>query len=135
MKQLALRRADHRPDGTLPLINIVLLLVLAFMIAGTVSVPLPDGFQPLETSDAQPEHADGELVLLTMAADGRVIGDEGDLDKGSVANLLRSDLAKAHGVTIRVDARIPASRVLSLLAAAEDAGVANAVIVTMDRVQ
>ena len=49
MKSLRKNTAKWQPDSTLPLINVVLLLVLVFMIAGTVASPLPADFTPLQT--------------------------------------------------------------------------------------
>jgi biopolymer transport protein ExbD len=135
MKSLRTRPGKHAPDGTLPLINIVLLLVLAFMIAGTVAAPLPDDFEPLVSSEGAPEDITGEPVILMITASGDVRTDTSPLDEVSLRDILAGKEALTHGLRVKADARAPASRVFSILKQAKDRGVTQAVVVTMDRVE
>lgn len=135
MKSLRTRPGGHAPDGTLPLINIVLLLVLAFMIAGTVAAPLPDGFEPLVSSEGAPEDITGEPVVLMITASGDARTDTGPVEEVSLTDLLAGEDACIHGLRVKADARAPASRVFSILKQAKDQGVTQAVVVTMDRVE
>jgi len=133
MKSLRGRTTGYQPDGTLPLINIVLLLVLAFMMAGTFAEPLPPEFDPLRSEAEVPKQEVVQTVVLTMDAEG-VLSREG-------INLTSDDLDALLGVLgrrddvleVRADARSPAVRVITLLRSAEKAGIPDVRIVTLGR--
>lgn len=138
MTSLRTRKPHHAPDGTLPLINIVLLLVLAFMIAGTVTAPLPEGFEPLISSEGAPEEtgSDPLILFVTHAGDIRALGSpDGDVSGAGLAAILAGEAARTRGLTVKADARAPAARVFAILKTAKDNGVTDAVVVTMDRVE
>jgi len=133
MKLLRQKKHGHRPDGTLPLINIVLLLVLAFMMAGTFSAPLPPDFDPLRSDSG--EQVDAKLVSVTLAIDGygRASHDGKDISAGEM-DLLFSGLGEEDGVLeVRVDARASANFIIALLGSAERAGIKDVQLVTLDR--
>ncbi|MEQ8747056.1 biopolymer transporter ExbD [Pyruvatibacter sp.] len=125
-------RTERRPDGTLPLINIVLLLVLAFMIAGTVDVPLPDQFDPLRVVQAGPETQRADVIDIMVGQNGDVFH-LGAVTSDDTLSALFSELGKEDKkLRIKSDSRAPASKVIELLATAEDAGVKTAVIMTIE---
>jgi len=135
MTTLRTRKPHHAPDGTLPLINIVLLLVLAFMIAGTVTAPLPEGFEPLISSEGTPEQTGGDPLILFVTHAGDVRAPGGIVSAGELPAILAGEAARTHGLTVKADARAPAARVFAILKTAKDKGVTDAVVVTMDRVE
>ncbi len=124
----------HRPDGTLPLINIVLLLVLAFMMAGTFAEPLPADFDPLRSEAAQPLGEDGHPVILTMDMEGTITAEGGSLAAEMVEVFLADLPSKDQALEMRTDARTPAVLVIKFLSSAERAGLKNVKIVTLGRV-
>ncbi|WP_422006548.1 biopolymer transporter ExbD [Pyruvatibacter mobilis] len=135
MTTLRTRKPHHAPDGTLPLINIVLLLVLAFMIAGTVTAPLPEGFEPLISSEGTPEQTGGDPLILFVTHAGDVRAPGGIVSAAELPAILAGEAARTHGLTVKADARAPAARVFAILKTAKDKGVTDAVVVTMDRVE
>ncbi|GGD17089.1 hypothetical protein GTQ45_06020 [Pyruvatibacter mobilis] len=135
MTTLRTRKPHHAPDGTLPLINIVLLLVLAFMIAGTVTAPLPEGFEPLISSEGTPEQTGGDPLILFVTRAGDVRAPGGIVSAAELPAILAGEAARTHGLTVKADARAPAARVFAILKTAKDKGVTDAVVVTMDRVE
>lgn len=133
MKSLRARRTGHKPDGTLPLINIVLLLVLAFMMVGTFAEPLPPEFDPLRSESAAPKEETQHSVVLTMDVEG-VLSREGINLTGDALDALLGVLGRSGDVLeVRADARSPAAGVITLLQSAERAGVQDVQIVTLGR--
>lgn len=133
MKSLRARRTGHKPDGTLPLINIVLLLVLAFMMAGTFAEPLPSEFDPLRSEGAVPKEETQQSVVLTMDAEG-VLSREGIRFASGDLDVLLGVIGRSDDVLeVRADARSPAVRVITLLRSAERSGVQDVQIVTLRR--
>jgi len=127
-------KADgHRADGTLPLINIVLLLVLAFMIAGTVTAPLPENFTPLQSESGETLKDHEDVLVLSMTQQGDVLRDGALLQAAEVSVLLQGRDVQEAGLVVRADARVPAGLVMALLAEAEAAGIEKATLVTLDR--
>lgn len=133
MSVLRPRPHGYKPDGTLPLINIVLLLVLAFMMAGTFTEPLPADFDPLRSEAAQPLVDDAAPVILTMDVEGAVTVDGGRFVAETLEGFL-SDLAGSdRSMEMRTDARTPAVFVIKFLSSTERAGLENVKIVTLDK--
>ncbi len=133
MKTLRARATGYKPDGTLPLINIVLLLVLAFMMAGTFAEPLPPEFDPLLSETAELKEDVQHPVILTMNADGRLLQDGRSLNQGQLDMLLDRLRQSGSTLEVRADARSPAVQVIGLLRLAEDAGIKDVRIVTLGR--
>lgn len=133
MKSLRRRTTGHKPDGTLPLINIVLLLVLVFMMAGTFAEPLPPEFDPLRSEAEVPKQEVVQTVVLTMDAVGVLSRDSINLTSDDLDALL-GVLGRSDDVLeVRADARSPAVQVITLLRSAERAGVLDVQIVTLGR--
>lgn len=135
MKPLQATTSPHKPDGTLPLINIVLLLVLAFMIAGTIAAPLPEDFQALQAGSGEAHNDSNTAVDLTMNLDGHIQQAGQSMEAEAVTTLLASTASNKGQLTLRSDARAPAQAVLAFLAQAKEAGIENAMVITMDRVE
>lgn len=135
MKPLRSSHTQHGPDSTLPLINIVLLLVLAFMIAGAVDSPLPEGFEPLQSSRAEPEpqSTDPTSIVVTQAGEPVVAG--GHLKEAELHALLASTAEQDKQLAIRADSRAPAAIVIEILTDAEEAGIKRAVVMTVETEQ
>ncbi len=133
MKPLRSNAVGHKPDSTLPLINIVLLLVLAFMMAGTIAAPLPTDFDPLR-SETGLDHSPLEAVIIfNVDAEGNVFADgsaDPIDDMPHAFNLLSIENGR---IELRLDARAPANTALKILAQAEASGVEHIDIVTLDK--
>lgn len=132
MISLRAKTTGYKPDGVLPLINIVLLLVLVFMMAGTFTEPLPSDFAPLRSAAAEPQEKTRVPVVLTMNAEGR-IALEGREAADELDTFLGSLRLSENNLEVRADARVPAVRVIALLRAAEKSGARDVQIVTLGR--
>ncbi|MCE7998214.1 MAG: hypothetical protein HEP70_05090 [Rhodobiaceae bacterium] len=133
MKTLRSKKTGHKPDGTLPLINIVLLLVLAFMMAGTFAEPLPPEFSPLRSGDALSREDPLEPAILTMDAKGTFSHEGLALADDAVDGFLNTLGRDDRVLEVRADARSPAVQVIRLLRSAESADIRDVQIVTLGR--
>jgi len=133
MNSLRPKKSGYKPDGTLPLINIVLLLVLAFMMAGTFTEPLPADFSPLLSERAELSEQKAIPVVLTMNVEGTISLEGRDQSVGELDSMLHRLGQSEHSVEVRADARAPAVRVIALLGSAERAGIKDVQIVTLGR--
>lgn len=116
-------------DHLIPLINIVFLLLIFFMVAGTFMNPDPLGVEP-PTSDS--EHpANLEFATLSVAADGRLALDGEAFDLEELRSRIAARLEQGEELTIRADAALPASRLLPLLRELEAAGLERSTVVTV----
>lgn len=111
-------------DAVVPLINIVFLLLIFFMLAGTlgptdpVAVDLPDG--QMDDSDAS------DAAMVYMEADGIVWQGGQIMDAQRAADHLR----ELDRVAIKADAAAPAHELLVLMEALRDAGIDEITLVT-----
>jgi biopolymer transport protein ExbD len=133
MSALRPKKTGYKPDGTLPLINIVFLLVLAFMMAGTFTEPLPEDFTPLRSGQAELSEPEGIPVVLTMNSEGGVSLEGRDQSANELETVLRRLGQSEHSIEVRTDARAPAVRVIALLGSAERADIKDVQIVTLGR--
>lgn len=133
MNTLRTRKTGYKPDGTLPLINIVLLLVLAFMMAGTFAEPLPADFDPLRSESAVAKEETKQAIVLTMDTEGVLSLEGRGLAAAELEPFLHSLSKSGHVLEVRTDARTPAVLVIALLQSAESLGVATVQIVTLGR--
>lgn len=133
MTILRAKGTGHKPDGTLPLINIVLLLVLAFMMAGTFAEPLPPEFDPLRSANAVPREEPLQPLVLTMSDEGVLTQEGREVRDGALDNLLTRLGQEGRVLEVRADGRSPAVQVIKLLRSADEAGIQDVQIVTLGR--
>ena len=132
MKSLRAGRSKHAPDSTLPLINIVLLLVLAFMIAGVIETPLPEGFSPLQSSSEILTDQTKPPLNIVMTQAGETFLESELITPDTLRALLQTAADDDRKLAIKADSRTPAARVIDILASAEDAGIKNAMVMTIE---
>jgi biopolymer transport protein ExbD len=122
MRNLAPPRPRRRPDFSLAIVNIVLLLVFFFIITGSLVQQGETSVDLAETSDLPLERLPRPLVLIDqaggMALDGVPITAEG----------LGDALAGAEALYLLADANLPADRLLALTTRPELAGVSMRLI-------
>lgn len=133
MMRIRKKTHSHAPDGKLPLINIVLLLVLAFMMAGTVAAPLPSGFDPLRSEVREQAEVRSKPATLTVDRLGRVSIEGRDIATSNVDLLFGEISSDERELEFRVDARAPANSIIVLLGSAERAGLKDVQIVILSR--
>ncbi len=112
-------------ENVIPLINIVFLLLVFFMLAGTLSAPDPFDVEPPESLEGV-ETAQPEEGVILLAADGRLALDGVELQLEQLTRRVEAWLAEEStepvAVTVKADADVPAHRLLDLMDALRDAG-------------
>ena len=103
----------HRPaDSSLALINVVFLLLLFLLIAGTLRPPLPEDFEWAETN-AEDGRGDiqGSLVLTRS---GEIWFDGTRLDEEATNDLLQGLGEETDRMSIQVDKRSKIEKIAKL---------------------
>jgi len=118
---------DRRPDQTeeriLPLINVVFLLLIFFMIAGSLSVTEPFDVEP-PSSTSQGQHEPDSLVIL-MGIDGRFALDNEPLTRAELLAQIET-LIQAQPqtpITLKADGNLPGDALVRFTQALYEAGV------------
>ncbi|NGP51878.1 biopolymer transporter ExbD [Thioalkalivibrio sp. XN8] len=127
------RRPAPTEERILPLINVVFLLLIFFMLAGTLAVREPfEVTAPDSSSETRPETEPRRLLL---GADGRLALDGEVLDEAAVVAALAAALADDPGlrVELKADARTPGNRAVVLLEALRAAGLEQVSLMTQAR--
>ena len=127
---------DRRPDASeeriLPLINVVFLLLIFFMIAGSLSTADPFAVEPPHSSS----HAevDAQDLQILIDAEGRLALDGEALDETAMLAQINNHLADepGRGVRLKADARIEGNRLVVLLEKLQQAGVSNLYLQTIE---
>jgi len=117
------RRPDRSEERILPLINVVFLLLIFFMIAGSLSVTEPFDVEPPE-SRSEAAH-DPDRVTILMSTEGRLALDGEVLDEAALLQRLKARLAAdpRTPVTLKADGAAPANRLVRFTQALHEAGV------------
>lgn len=126
---------DRRPDQTeeriLPLINVVFLLLIFFMIAGSLAVTEPFEIDP-PTSHSQTAHEPDSLMILfsqegRLALDNQLIEEVQLLDK--LAKVLQDK--PDTQITLKADNGLPANQLVRFTQALYAAGVKKLRLLTL----
>lgn len=128
--KLGVPRRRQRSDNVVPLINVVFLLLIFYMLTG--SLTRPELFRidpPVSKSTMQ---SVSEPVRVLLAADGRMALENKamSLAEIAVAVMARRKKDPAMRVEIKADAKVAAGKVLSLLDALREAGVEKVSLTT-----
>lgn len=131
MKLGETRRRRDADENLIPLINVVFLLLVFFMLAG--SFASPDQFEvvpPLSRSRAPIE--DGGLEIL-LSADGRMAVGERTLDSLMLRRLIADRLVAEPDlrVQVRADERLAADVMLEVMEVLRQAGVEKLRLLTV----
>ncbi|MBO6579040.1 MAG: biopolymer transporter ExbD [Thalassospira sp.] len=126
------RRIQIAEDGPvqepmLPLINIVFLLLIFFMIAGSLQKLGPFEVDPpaSQTAEGQPE----DTIVLWFGSNGEIGIDDltGGLDR--LSSMLPADYI-GRPVEIRADREVEGARVVTLLARLQELGIEKVQLMT-----
>lgn len=120
----------RRGDNMLPAINVIFLLLLFFVVAGSLHEGLsPDISPPVSASTAGLQPVTAEFVLVPrggLQLEGRPI-----TVTEWAARLNRDGVPVPAAVRLRADAGEPAGQLVTLLDAFRQAGVARVALVTL----
>ena len=117
------RRLRQKPEPTIALINIVFLMLIFFLIAGTLTQPLDDALKLVRTADLDRAAPPSGLVIH---ADGRIQSGGADI------NDLAAYVAGHDNNTFRLipDRALPAETLLRISADLQAAGAETLLIAT-----
>jgi len=117
------RRPDQSEDRILPLINVVFLLLIFFMIAGSLSVAEPFAVEPPASRSVGAHDPKGVTIL--MSTDGRLALEGEPLPEAVLLARLEARLAAAPQTrfTLKADGDAPANRLVRFTQALYEAGV------------
>lgn len=124
-------RPRRRGDNLIPLINVVFLLLIFFMLAGTLSGPQPFSIvPPTARSEALSEL---EHIVVHIAVDGRVAVNGEILSKTRWPARMETMLAGRPDalVQVRADAQLRARAFLEVMRRLQAAGVQEIRLVTV----
>ena len=123
-----MKRAANRAarEPTIALINVVFLMLIFFLIAGTVAQPLPKELKLVKTSDLDPSIQQDGLILFPNG-DLKSLGQDYLSPEAFLADLSEKDKAI---VRLIPDQNVPAQTLLRVAAAIKDAGAKKVVIAT-----
>ncbi len=121
---MRLRRPHRRHAGetVIPLVNIVLLLLVYFILAGRLADPQPFAVDPPASVTGDP--AGPEHLVVLVGRDGRLAldGRPTDLDALGDAVARRLEGAPSGPVIVRADAAAEAATVIAVLGVLQSAG-------------
>lgn len=130
---------DRRPDQTeeriLPLINVVFLLLIFFMIAGSLSVTEPFEVEP-PGSRSRGEHKPDSLVIL-MGSNSRFALNNQIIDQHKLLTELRSRLAQQPEllVTVKAENSMPANQFVRFTQQLNEAGLNKLRLLTQESIE
>jgi len=117
------RRPDQSEERILPLINVVFLLLIFFMLAGSLSVTEPFEVQPPDSRSEGAHDPDGLTIL--MSTDGRLALDGETLAAAELFERIETRLAEQPQtpVTLKADGEALANRLVRFTQELYEAGV------------
>ncbi len=112
----------RKPEPTIALINVVFLMLIFFLVAGTVAAPIDPDLTLVRTDALDGRSPPDALVLL---ADGRLTFRGAEMNAASY-------VAAAEDTTVRIvpDRAVPAVRLMEVTLALRAAGAERVMVVT-----
>ncbi len=132
--RLARREKRRAIDGTIPLINVVFLLLMFFLFAGTIASDPAHKIEPPTTPAEDPADRP-DLDILVIDATGAITLRGEMVDLATAARRLIAPGKDGRSAPIRVvaDRRLPADRLTDAIAALTAAGAHNIMLITEAR--
>ncbi len=120
-------------EPVIPLINIVFLLLIFFMLAGTFTAPEPFSVDPPEARSGTPADDDEGVVLLgpdgALAFEGEEVEDGEALER-AVARRLEEEPELA--LRLKADGNVASHRLLDVMDRLRDAGAERVLLLTAE---
>lgn len=125
------RRTKTEREPTIALINIVFLMLIFFLVAGTLAPPLDKGLRLVTTAEIE---ATAPADALVLHADGRMTHRGTDI---ADAAAFLSDMPEEARALVRVvpDRDLPAGTLIAVGRSLREAGAGTVLIVTERRMQ
>lgn len=124
-------RTANEDDRILPLINVVFLLLIFFMVVGTLSATDPFAITPPRSIHGDP--GDPKDVVLMIGADGQLALDGVVLETGALTASITDRMAGASGleVYVKADGAAEAAAVVGIMETLRAAGVERVRLLTV----
>lgn len=123
------------PENTIALINVVFLMLIFFLIVGTVAAPLSKDLQPAWTSQRPLVPPHPQVIEINAIGEISYQGKTVALDRlGTVARQITTENSAEHIVKLAADHELEAGRLIEILEALKAAKVGNIRLVTLDKV-
>lgn len=126
----ARRRKINGELSMIPMINVIFLLLIFFMVAGSIERL---ALMPMEIPVAESGHylEEGPIEIVLGARDEVIVNSE-LVSLANIQGILEPTLSKEPEtiITLRADARIPARRMIEVMNAVKRAGGLNLSLVT-----
>ena len=119
-------------DGSImPLINVVFLLLIFFMLAGTLSATDPFEVEP-PTSESE-RLTEAEALVVLVAADGRLALDGEPLAPDALRQAIAGRMADTPGLEVRLkaDSSADANQVIGVMEDLREAGIERLQLMTV----
>ncbi|MGE0230290.1 MAG: ExbD/TolR family protein [Flavobacteriaceae bacterium] len=126
MRTLPRPKASGRQESTIALINVVFLMLIFFLVAGTLAPPLDPEVTPAQTQEAEPAPPP---EALSIRADGSAFyrGAETTLEAYMAG---RQDVPAAEPVKVLVDRALPATELIGIADRLRQLGAGSITIIT-----
>lgn len=132
MRLPAAKRSPQREDNLVPLINIVFLLLIFFMLAGSLTTPELFEIEPLQSSS---ERVDEQQALVFLSDEGTLALENEILSAEQLATRLRARLQVQPELAVRIkaDARVDSQRLIAVLDELRGTGLERVMLLTVAR--
>ncbi|MGR6467197.1 ExbD/TolR family protein [Rhizobium sp. PAMB 3182] len=128
MISIARKRQKREVESTIALINVVFLMLIFFLIAGTLAPPLDTGLSMIETEQSSPSPPPDALVVLE---DGSLRFRGQPVTAAAYVEMRRQNEDADDGTyRLVADRRLPATQMLEVVAALQEAGAERIELVT-----
>jgi biopolymer transport protein ExbD len=122
------------PENTIALINVVFLMLIFFLIVGTVAAPLSKDLQPAWTSQRPLVPPHPQVIEINAAGEISFQGKSIALDRlGSTARQITTANSDENFIKLAADHELEAGRLIEILETLKAAKVDNIRLVTLDR--
>lgn len=118
-------------EGVVPLINVVFLLLIFFLIAGTMTPPSPVELDPVTTQESPASRS--PAALLFVSADGRMAYRGEPVTLQTLSGAVRGDEERdpEAPLSVMLDRELPSRDLAPILDALAVGGVANLRLITL----
>lgn len=123
-------RTPEAREHTLPLVNIVFLLLIFFLLAGTLR--MTDLFEITPPESISQTAPDAHSITISIAADGRLAAGGDELELRDLQSLITEqiDSASSLNIQLKADAATDTQRVIEVMELLQGVGVQKVWLLT-----
>ncbi|WP_349366914.1 MAG: biopolymer transporter ExbD [Nitratireductor rhodophyticola] len=131
MLRLARPKQTRQRESTIALINIVFLMLIFFLVAGTLTPPLDNDVSLISTVEANPSEPPNAL-FVTEEGEMRLRGTATDAQGFMLARAetLGEEAARQLEIKVAADRDLPAAKLVDIVGALKAAGASRISIIT-----